>query len=76
MALGGVGKSSIASTYAETRYKKNVYHVCLWVKGEKPASLRQSFTDIALRLKLPGVQPQTHDDNLNLVQDWFQSTSQ
>lgn len=74
--LGGVGKSTIASTYIDTRYKENVYHVCLWVRGEKPESFRQSFTEIALRLKLPGAQPQTRDDNLNLVQDWFQSTGQ
>ncbi|KAG9250320.1 pfs domain-containing protein [Emericellopsis atlantica] len=72
--MAGVGKSSIASTYMETRYKENVYDVCLWVRGEKSASLRQSFTDIALRLKLPGAHRQSPDDNLNLVQDWFQST--
>ncbi|KAK0609961.1 hypothetical protein B0T17DRAFT_593821 [Bombardia bombarda] len=72
--VGGVGKSSIVSTYMEARYKENVYDVCLWVKGEKPASLRQSFTDIAIRLKLPDAQAQNHDDNLALVQDWFQET--
>ncbi len=71
--LGVVGKSAVASTYIETRYKENAYHVCLWVHAQKPESLRQSFTDIALRLKLPGAQLQTHNDNLNLVQDWFQS---
>lgn len=72
--MAGVGKSSIASTYMETRYKENNYDVCLWVRGEKPASLRQSFTDVALRLKLPGAHQQNPDDNLNLVQDWFQYT--
>lgn len=72
--LGGVGKSTIASTYVETKFGENVYDVVLWVRGEKPSSLRQSFTDIAMRLKLPGAQPQTHNENLILVQDWFQST--
>lgn len=70
--IGGVGKSIVASTYMEARYKENVYHVCLWAQGATPEALRQSFTDIALRLKLPDAQPQKHDDNLNLVQDWFQ----
>lgn len=72
--LGGVGKSTIASTYIERRFDENDYEVVMWVRGEKPSSLRQSFTDIAMRLKLPGAQPQTHDENLILVQDWFQST--
>ncbi len=72
--LSGVGESSIASTYMETQYNANAYDVCLWMQGEKPASLRQSFTEIAMRLKLPGAQPQTPDDNLIIVQDWFQST--
>ena len=72
--MAGVGKSSIASTYIETRYKENIYDVCLWVQGEKSLSLRQSFTDIALRLKLPGAHPQNPDGNLILVQEWFQST--
>ncbi|KID94053.1 pfs domain-containing protein, partial [Metarhizium majus ARSEF 297] len=72
--LGGIGKSSIASTYIERKFNENDYEIALWVRGEKPESLRQSFTDIAMRLKLHGAQPQTHDENLLLVQDWFQST--
>ncbi|KAH0553214.1 hypothetical protein GP486_006614, partial [Trichoglossum hirsutum] len=72
--LGGVGKSAIASTYIKKKFDENDYDVVLWVCGETPSSLRQSFTDIAMRLKLPGAQPQTHDENTILVQDWFQST--
>lgn len=71
---GGVGKSTIASTYIERKFDENDYDVVLWVCGEKTSSMRQSFTDIAMRLKLPGAQPQTQDENLILVQDWFQST--
>jgi NB-ARC domain len=67
--LGGVGKSAIASTYIERKFDENDYDVALWVRGEKPSFLRQSFTDISMRLKLPGAQPQTHDENLILVQD-------
>ncbi|KAK8108993.1 hypothetical protein PG984_014794 [Apiospora sp. TS-2023a] len=72
--IGGVGKTSIASSYAEKKYTEHAYDVVLWVHGEKEASLRQSFTDIALRLKLPGVQSQSHDENQILVHDWFQNT--
>ena len=72
--LGGVGKSIIASTYIEKKFNEKVYDVILWIRGEKSSSLRQSFTDIAMRLKLPGVQPHIHDENLILVHDWFQST--
>lgn len=72
--LGGVGKSTIASTYVEAKFRENCYDVVLWVRAEKLSSLRQSFTDVAMRLKLPEAQPQTHDENLILVQDWFQST--
>ncbi|KAB5571984.1 hypothetical protein GE09DRAFT_1185492 [Coniochaeta sp. 2T2.1] len=32
------------------------------------------MTDIAVRLKLPGAQPQSHDENQILVQDWFNTT--
>ncbi|KAI9842891.1 MAG: hypothetical protein M1837_006723 [Sclerophora amabilis] len=72
--LSGVGKSTIASTYIEKKFEENDYDVVLWVRGEKPSSLRQSFTDIAMRLKLCGAQAQAHDENLILVQDWFQYT--
>ena len=72
--LGGVGKSTITSAYIERKFGENHYDVVLWVRGENPSSMRQSFTDIAMRLKLPDAQPQTHDENLILVQDWFQNT--
>ncbi|KAJ2993997.1 hypothetical protein NUW58_g1673 [Xylaria curta] len=72
--LGGIGKSSIALQYIERKVAKDEYHAMFWVNSEKDASIRQSFTDIALKLKLPGARPQTHDENMDLVQDWLQST--
>ncbi|KAK1826926.1 NB-ARC [Podospora conica] len=72
--LGGVGKSSIAARYIETKYEYHEYDALFWVHGEKTASLKQSFTDIALRLKLDGSKPNLHDDNLVLVQHWLQLT--
>ncbi|KAJ2979535.1 hypothetical protein NUW58_g7177 [Xylaria curta] len=72
--MGGVGKTTVASSYLARKYDDKTYDVLLWAYGEKTVSLRQSFTDIALRLKLPGARPQNHDENLMLVQDWFQTT--
>ncbi|OBT61237.1 hypothetical protein VE03_09669 [Pseudogymnoascus sp. 23342-1-I1] len=72
--LGGIGKSAIAAKYVERKVEENEYDAVFWVYGEKTASLRQSFTDIAMRLKLPGAQLQNHAENLILVQDWFQSS--
>ncbi|UKZ73821.1 hypothetical protein TrVFT333_001474 [Trichoderma virens FT-333] len=72
--LGGVGKSSIAVRYIEKKMGEKKYDVVFWVYGETTASLRQSFTDIALQLKLPGAQPNSHNENLRMVQDWFQTT--
>jgi len=72
--MGGIGKRSIASRYVETKFENHEYDVALWVYAEKTASMRQSFTDIALRLKLDGAKPDLHDDNLILVQNWLQST--
>lgn len=72
--MGGVGKTTIATTYVQRKFEKHAYHVVLWAHAEKPLALRQSFTNIALRLKLDGAHPQKHEENLLLVQDWFQTT--
>lgn len=70
----GVGKSAIASTYIEERYKENVYDVVLWICGESRTSFRQSFTDIAMGLGLRGANHQTPDENFILLQEWFRTT--
>lgn len=72
--LGGIGKSAIATRYVEKKIKENAYDAVFWVHGEKSTALRQSFTRIALRLKLPGADAQKDDENLVLVQNWFQTT--
>jgi hypothetical protein len=74
--LGGVGKSSVAARYIQGKVGDRKYDALFWVHGETTASLRQSFTDIALQLKLPGVQPNLHDENLIRVQSWFQTTGE
>ena len=74
--LGGIGKSTIALRYLETMVCKGKYDAMFWIHSEKHASMRLSFTAIAMKLKLPGAKPhpQFHDDNLDLVQRWLQST--
>ncbi|KAH6715960.1 hypothetical protein BKA61DRAFT_654853, partial [Leptodontidium sp. MPI-SDFR-AT-0119] len=54
--LGGIGKSSIAARYIEREIEEKKYNAMFWVYGETKSSLRQSSTDIALRLKLPGLE--------------------
>ncbi|QKX54573.1 uncharacterized protein TRUGW13939_01660 [Talaromyces rugulosus] len=56
-------------------FREKFFDVILWARGENSVSLRQSFTEIAIRLKLPGAQHHAHDENLLLVQDWLQSTN-
>jgi hypothetical protein len=72
--LGGIGKSAIATRYVERKMEQGEYDAIFWVHGEKIGALRQSFTNIATRLKLAGADPQNHDENLILVQDWFQAS--
>lgn len=74
--LAGVGKSSIALRYAELLLQKGALDVMFWVHGEKAVTMSQSFTDIALRLKLPDASLKDHDDNRILVLDWLQQTSE
>jgi len=74
--IGGVGKSSVALRYAETRIHRKELDAMFWIAGEKEVTMRQSFTDIAVRLKLPGAQPKDHDQNRTLVLDWLQNTSE
>jgi hypothetical protein len=72
--LGGVGKSTVALRYAENKLQRGELDALFWVHSEKIVSIRQSFTDIAMRLKLPGARPDDHEENHALVQKWLQHT--
>jgi NB-ARC domain len=72
--LGGIGKSSIALRFAETKLRKGELDALFWVHSEKLVSIRQSFTDIAMRLKLPDARPGDHEENHALVLNWLQQT--
>ena len=74
--IGGVGKSSVAMQYAETRIYRKELDAMFWIAGGKESIIRQNFTDIAVRLKLPGAQPNDHDQNRTLVLNWLQITGE
>ena len=72
--LGGVGKSSIGLRYVEAKLLRGELDAMFWVHSEKPVTIRQSFTDIALRLKLPDARLKDHDECHALVLSWLQHT--
>ncbi|TVY82554.1 hypothetical protein LSUE1_G002863 [Lachnellula suecica] len=72
--LGGVGKSSVAMRFAEGKLDRRELDCMFWIHSEKPVSIRQSFTDIAMRLKLPDARPKDHEENHVLVLNWLQQT--
>ncbi|KAK0110116.1 hypothetical protein ONS95_002771 [Cadophora gregata] len=72
--LGGVGKSSVAMRFAEGKLDRQELDCMFWINSEKPVSIRQSFTDIAMRLKLPDARPKDHDENHSLVMTWLEQT--
>lgn len=72
--LGGVGKSSVALRFAEAKLRRGELDAMFWVHSEKLVTIRQSFSDIALRLKLPDARPKDHDENHVLVLDWLRDT--
>jgi hypothetical protein len=52
------------------------YDAVFWVQCETSVAIRQSFTDIAVALELPGaVKDGHHEENLMLVKEWLKKTS-
>lgn len=73
--LAGVGKSSVALRYAETKLHRDELDALFWVQSEKPVTISQSFTDIAMELRLPEARPTDPKENRLLVLRWLQQTS-
>jgi GTPase SAR1 family protein len=71
----GAGKSTTVLQYVQDKIKQSELDALFWVKSEKDVTLRQNFSDVALRLKLPGPQPKNHAQNRSLVLNWLQTTS-
>ena len=72
--MGGVGKSHVAMKYLENRQIAKDLDAIFWINAESPLSIQQSFTDVALRLKLPDAGPATHDQNRMILKGWLQQT--
>ncbi|KAH8714838.1 P-loop containing nucleoside triphosphate hydrolase protein [Phaeosphaeriaceae sp. PMI808] len=72
--MGGVGKTTVATKYAEKQNARRSVNAVLWVVGQSEMKIKQSFTQIAQRLQLPNFAPQSHDDNRLLVMNWLQQT--
>lgn len=72
--MGGVGKSHVAMKYLEKKQMAKVFDAIFWIHAETPISIQQSFTDIAVRLKLPDTGPATHDENRMILKGWLQQT--
>jgi len=73
--MGGVGKTSIALEYAYRSLEN--YDAIFWMLCGSQLIMDQSFTNIAVKLRLDGEleDPQDHATNRYLVQNWLQHTS-
>ena len=69
----GVGKTQVALEYAHRNPSK--FDAIFWIQCETSASLRQSFTNMALKLDLHGANESGHhEENLFLVHEWLKKT--
>jgi hypothetical protein len=70
----GVGKTEIALQFAYTNPAG--YDAIFWIQCETSVAIRQSFTDVAVKLNLPGAYKDGHhEENLIAVQNWLKKTS-
>ena len=72
----GVGKTEIAIQFAYTTYEQGVFDAVFWIQCETSVAIRQSFTNVAVALNLPGADREgRHEENLLKVQSWLKRTS-
>jgi hypothetical protein len=73
--LGGVGKSKLALAYAK-RFGHQ-FDITLWIKAQNSISIDQSFTDIAIELRLEGARNNgSVDENRLRVFEFLKQNSQ
>ncbi|KAH7416714.1 hypothetical protein BKA64DRAFT_655866 [Cadophora sp. MPI-SDFR-AT-0126] len=72
----GVGKTAIALQFAhETLSPRGSYDAIFWIQCETSVSIRQSFTEVAVSLNLPGAdRDRHHEENLDAVHKWLKRT--
>ena len=72
--LGGVGKSQTALAFAHRNLSS--FDAIFWVRSETKTSLKRSFTDIALALRLAGARDEGHDEeNLLYFREWLKQAA-
>ena len=70
----GVGKTEIAVQFAYTNCCD--FDAIFWIRCETSVSIRESFTQMAVRLQLPNADLEgRHEENLLAVQNWLRRTS-
>lgn len=69
----GVGKTELALQFAHMN--DGGYDAIFWIQCETSVSIRQSFTEVALALNLPGAAKDgRHEENLLAVLKWLKLT--
>lgn len=71
----GIGKSSIALKCADTLFHRRDVNVVFWIDYQNYATIQQSFTTIALEMKLPCTELKDHEENRCQVLTWLTETS-
>jgi len=65
-------KATLHLKYAETKMEH--FQTVLWIHSETAESLKQSFTDISMRLQLNGADRGQHEKNRIEVLNWLHET--
>ncbi|KAL2671552.1 hypothetical protein Neosp_014142 [[Neocosmospora] mangrovei] len=72
---GGVGKSALALEAAHQLKNEGKFDAILWVKAEDKNVLRESFTKLALRLRLKdAAEGSDKDRNFMILKNWLDKT--
>ena len=61
--------------YLEKKLATKEYDAMFWVKAERSVSIQQSYTEVALGLKLPITGTATYDENRMILKGLLQQTS-
>ncbi|KAK6211555.1 hypothetical protein QIS74_10819 [Colletotrichum tabaci] len=78
--MGGVGKTQVATSYAykhsrTSNGQERAYDAVLWVASETRTARQQSFSTIALNLRLPGFTPRSDPSSaIRAVQAWLKQS--
>lgn len=74
--IGGIGKTQLALAYAYERMDQGLKTI-LWISSETTDTILQSFTEISVKMKLPGaVDGGQHENNRGLLLEWLRNSRQ